>query len=116
MKVGGLCSRDALTWYKVIRRLPGFTLLEAHPETGRTHQIRVHFSSIGHPIVGDTTYGAPGKLHIAGREVATLPRTFLHAGFLEFQHPRTRQVVSFQAPLPHELQEFLASLSERACP
>jgi 23S rRNA pseudouridine1911/1915/1917 synthase len=112
MKVGGLRAREALTRYKVIRRLRGFTLLEAHPQTGRTHQIRVHFASIGHPIVGDTIYGAPSKLQLAGREVATLSRTYLHAAFLEFQHPRTRQAVSFQAPLPPQLQEFLTSLSE----
>jgi 23S rRNA pseudouridine1911/1915/1917 synthase len=112
MKAGGLRPREALTRYEVIRRLPAFTLLEAHPETGRTHQIRVHFAALGHPIVGDTTYGAPGRLRIGGREVATLSRTFLHAGSLEFQHPRTRRAVSFSAPLPPELAEFLTSLSE----
>ena len=116
MRVGGLRPREALTRYEIIRRLPDFTLLEAHPETGRTHQIRVHFAALGHPIVGDTTYGAPGRLRIGGREVATLSRTFLHAGFLEFQHPRMRRAVSFSAPLPPELAEFLTSLSERAGP
>jgi 23S rRNA pseudouridine1911/1915/1917 synthase len=112
MKAGGLRPREALTRYQVIRRFPDFTLLEAHPETGRTHQIRVHFAALGHPVVGDTTYGAPAKLHLGGREVATLARTFLHAGRLEFQHPRTRRVVSFSAPLPPELEEFFSSLSE----
>jgi 23S rRNA pseudouridine1911/1915/1917 synthase len=112
MKAGGLRAREALTLYKVIRRFHGFTLLEAHPETGRTHQIRVHFAAIGHPIVGDKTYGAPGKLHLESGEVTTLARTFLHAGFLEFQHPRMRQAVSFSAPLPPELEEFLKLLSE----
>jgi 23S rRNA pseudouridine1911/1915/1917 synthase len=112
MKVGGLRPREAVTRYEVIRRFRGFTLLEAHPETGRTHQIRVHFAALGHPIVGDTTYGAPGKLHLGGGEVATLSRTFLHAGFLEFQHPRMRGEASFSAPLPPELEEFLTSLSE----
>ena len=111
MRVGGLRPREAVTRYEVIRRLPNFTLLEAHPETGRTHQIRVHFASLGHPIVGDTTYGAPGKLHIGGREVATLWRSFLHAGSLEFQHPRLRRAVSFSVPLPPELADFLTSLS-----
>jgi 23S rRNA pseudouridine1911/1915/1917 synthase len=113
MRVGGLRAREAVTRYEVIRRFPHFTLLEAYPETGRTHQIRVHFAALGHPIVGDTTYGAAGRLHVGGREVATLSRTFLHAGFLEFQHPRTRQAVSFSAPLPPELEEFLTSISER---
>jgi 23S rRNA pseudouridine1911/1915/1917 synthase len=114
MKVGGLRPREALTRYEVIRRFRDFTLLEAHPETGRTHQIRVHFAALGHPIVGDTTYGAPGKLRIEGREAATLSRTFLHAGFLEFQHPRLRRALSFSAPPPPELAEFLTLLSERA--
>jgi 23S rRNA pseudouridine1911/1915/1917 synthase len=114
MKVGGLRPREAVTRYEVIRRFPDFTLLEAQPETGRTHQIRVHFASLGHPIVGDTTYGAPGKLHVGGGEVATLSRTFLHAGSLEFQHPRMRRAVSFSAPLPPELEQFLTSVSERA--
>jgi 23S rRNA pseudouridine1911/1915/1917 synthase len=113
MRVGGLRPREAVTRYEVIRRFPNFTLLEAHPETGRTHQLRVHFAALGHPIVGDTTYGAPGRLHIEGREVATLSRTFLHAGFLEFQHPRLRQAVGFSAPLPPELAEFLALIPER---
>jgi 23S rRNA pseudouridine1911/1915/1917 synthase len=110
MKVGGLRPREAVTRYKVIRRFPHFTLLEAHPETGRTHQIRVHFAALGHPIVGDTTYGAPGKLHLAGREMATLSRTFLHAGSLEFEHPRTHRAVSFSAPLPPELAELIRGL------
>lgn len=112
MKVGGLRPREALTRYKVIRRFRDFTLLEAHPETGRTHQIRVHFAALGHPIVGDTTYGAPGKLHVEGGLAPTLARTFLHAGVLEFQHPRLRRAVNFSAPLPPELAYFLASLSE----
>ena len=111
MKVGGIAPREALTIYRVIRRFPHFTLLEAEPRTGRTHQIRVHFSSTGHPIVGDTTYGAPGKLRTEGREVKTLPRTFLHAFTLEFQHPRTHQLVAFTAPLPSELEDFLKTLS-----
>jgi 23S rRNA pseudouridine1911/1915/1917 synthase len=110
MKVGGLRPREAVTRYEVIRRFPHFTLLEAHPETGRTHQIRVHFAALGHPVVGDTTYGAPGRLHIGGREVATLARTFLHAGSLEFEHPRLHRTLSFSAPLPPELAEFLRDL------
>jgi 23S rRNA pseudouridine1911/1915/1917 synthase len=110
MRVGGLRPREAVTRYEVIRRFPHFTLLEAHPETGRTHQIRVHFAALGHPIVGDTTYGAPGKLQLGGGEVATLSRTFLHAGSLEFQHPRLRRAVSFSAPLPPELADFLRDL------
>jgi 23S rRNA pseudouridine1911/1915/1917 synthase len=111
MKVGGLRPREALTRYEVMRRFRDFTLLTARPETGRTHQIRVHFAALGHPIVGDTTYGAPGKLHVADREAPTLWRTFLHAGSLEFEHPRLHHVMSFSAPLPAELSEFLRDLS-----
>ena len=111
MRVGGLRPREAVTRYKVTGRFADFTLLEARPETGRTHQIRVHFAALGHPIVGDTTYGAPGSLRIGGRELATLARTFLHAGLLEFQHPRTHHTLSFSAPLPAELAEFLRDLS-----
>jgi 23S rRNA pseudouridine1911/1915/1917 synthase len=110
MKAGGLRPRAAVTRYRVMRRLPDFTLLEAYPETGRTHQIRVHFAALGHPIVGDTTYGAPGKLRLGGREVATLSRTFLHAGALEFEHPRLHQPISLSAPLPQELSDFLQNL------
>jgi 23S rRNA pseudouridine1911/1915/1917 synthase len=110
MKVGGLRPRDSLTRYEVVRRFPAFTLLAARPETGRTHQIRVHFAALGHPIVGDTTYGAPGKLRFADREVPTLWRTFLHAGSLEFEHPRLHRALSFSAPLPSELEEFLRDL------
>jgi 23S rRNA pseudouridine1911/1915/1917 synthase len=110
MKVGGIRPREALTRYRVLRRFPYFTLLEAEPRTGRTHQIRVHFSSLGHPIVGDTLYGAPGKLRIAGREEKTLARNFLHASAIEFRHPRTEALVSLRAPLPAELGRFLSTL------
>jgi 23S rRNA pseudouridine1911/1915/1917 synthase len=110
MKAGGLHAREALTRYRVSRRFHGFTFLEAHPETGRTHQIRVHFAALGHPIVGDTTYGAPGKLRLGGREEATIERTFLHAGVLEFRHPSSGQAVRFESPLPPELVVFLDSL------
>ena len=111
MSVGGIRPREALTRYRVLRRFPHFTLLEAEPRTGRTHQIRVHFSSLGHPVVGDTLYGAPGKLRIAGREEKTLTRNFLHASAIEFHHPRTGSPVSLEASLPPELGEFLGKLS-----
>jgi 23S rRNA pseudouridine1911/1915/1917 synthase len=113
MKAGGIGAREALTRYRVIRRLSHFTLLEAEPLTGRTHQIRVHLSSIGHPIVGDTTYGAPGKLRVGGREETTLARTFLHASELEFHHPETGLILKLYAPLPEELQAFLASAASQ---
>ena len=113
MKAGGLHPRDALTVYRVIRRLPQFTLLEAEPRTGRTHQIRVHFASLGHPIIGDTLYGAPSKLRWEGREVPTLPRTYLHARSLEFRHPRTGELLSLESDLPSDLKFFVEALARR---
>lgn len=116
MKAGGIRPREALTRYRVVRRFPpclrrqGFTLLEAEPKTGRTHQLRVHFASLGHPIVGDTLYGAPGRVKVRGREEKTLARNFLHASSIEFLHPRTGENVRVRAPLPAELGDFLRRL------
>jgi 23S rRNA pseudouridine1911/1915/1917 synthase len=111
MKAGGIRPREAVTRYRVLKRFPQFTLLEVMPQTGRTHQIRVHLSAAGHPVVGDTLYGAPGKLRIAGREVNTLARNFLHASAIEFQHPRTGEMVRLNSPLPGELESLLQSLA-----
>jgi 23S rRNA pseudouridine1911/1915/1917 synthase len=103
-------GREAVTHYKVTRRIHStygkFTLLEVKIDTGRTHQIRVHMSSIGHPIVGDTLYGAPRELR-GGTETIALHRNFLHAGALAFESPRTREALSFTSPLPKELTDFL---------
>jgi 23S rRNA pseudouridine1911/1915/1917 synthase len=110
MKVGGIAAREAVTGYRVLRRLPHFTLVEAEPHTGRTHQLRVHFASLRHPVVGDKLYGAPGKLRLAGREVPTLERNFLHAAEIELTHPRTGTSLNFTSPLPRELADFLALL------
>ena len=107
MRPGGIGAREATTRYRVLRRFAHFTLLEAEPLTGRTHQIRVHLSSIGHPIVGDTLYRAPARISIGGREQNTLSRNFLHASAIEFNHPRTGQRKSYKARLPDGLQEFL---------
>jgi len=107
MKAGGIGARQALTVYRVVERFPHFTLLEAEPRTGRTHQIRVHLASIGHPVVGDTLYGAPGKLTVGGQPQKTLERNFLHAASLEFRHPRSAEVIRLEAPLPEDLKSFL---------
>jgi len=110
MKAGGIAPREALTKYLVLRRIGQFTLVEAMPQTGRTHQIRVHLASLGHPVVGDNTYGAPAKLRLGGSEQPTLPRTFLHAAKLAFTHPTTGATMQFEAPLPEELATFLVYL------
>lgn len=111
MKAGGAKSREAHTGYRVLRRFPAFTLLEVSPYTGRTHQIRVHLASLGHPIVGDTLYGAPARFRIIRTEHRTLPRTFLHASALRFQHPRTGAELLLKSALPSELEGFLELLS-----
>ena len=107
--------REALSRYRLVRRYRGFTLLEVEILTGRTHQVRVHLASLGHPVVGDTLYGAPGKLTkglIAPVEEPTLRRNFLHAASIVFRHPRTGEAVRVEAKLPEELEEFLARLVE----
>jgi 23S rRNA pseudouridine1911/1915/1917 synthase len=112
-------GREATTHYRVSRRLDTgygkFTLLELKIDTGRTHQIRVHLASLGHPVVGDTVYGAPRELRLAkGRKAAvdnvSLPRNFLHSASLELLHPRTGKVMSFHRPLPPELEQFMSML------
>jgi 23S rRNA pseudouridine1911/1915/1917 synthase len=107
-------GREAITHYNVQRRLESrygkFSLLELQIDTGRTHQIRVHLASLGHPIVGDTLYGAPRELSSKQGGKLSLARNFLHAASLQFQHPRTNLTLSFSAPLPAELEEFLQNL------
>jgi 23S rRNA pseudouridine1911/1915/1917 synthase len=106
-----------VTHWKVLRRIDGpygrFSLLEVTIETGRTHQIRVHLASLGHPVVGDTLYGAPRE--IAGREGGdsqslTLKRNFLHAYAIEFRHPIDNTLISFKQSLPRELEAFLQEI------
>lgn len=107
-------GREAITHYAVRRRLETpagkFTLLELRIGTGRTHQIRVHLASLGHPIVGDALYGAPRSLPLRKEESFSLERNFLHAAALEFIHPRSGIAMSFSRPLPKQLTDFLAAL------
>jgi 23S rRNA pseudouridine1911/1915/1917 synthase len=126
-------ARAAVTHYEVVRRLANrfgkFTLVRVRIETGRTHQIRVHMASIGHPVVGDTLYGGSGHLtDQAAAQAATskaarrkaeperlrLGRNFLHAAQLEFPHPRTGKLLALEAPLPAELEAFLNRLEGAA--
>ena len=93
-------GRAALTEFRVVSERPGYTLLEVRIGTGRTHQIRVHLATIGHPVVGDTLYGAPRQ--------PELGRFFLHAREITFSHPGTGEPVTVAAPLARELAEFLA--------
>lgn len=104
-------GRQSLTLYRVVERLPEFTLLDVEIKTGRTHQIRVHLAHVKHPIVGDTTYDA-GRVNSIKRPqlraaIARLDRPFLHAARLGFTHPTTGAPIEFTAPLPEDLQNFL---------
>ncbi len=94
-------GREARTRFKVLREVRGRSLLELQLETGRTHQIRVHLASVGHPVVGDSVYGRPQR--------PLPPRQFLHATHLEFVHPTTGEWLIFDAPLPPDLADFLAA-------
>jgi 23S rRNA pseudouridine1911/1915/1917 synthase len=110
-------GRAAVTHYRVVRRLDTkfgkFTLLDVKIDTGRTHQIRVHVAAMGHPVVGDTVYGAPRQAR-GKNAVIGLARNFLHAAELEFRHPRTGEVVTLKSELPDELGEFLGELEEQS--
>lgn len=99
-------GKPAITHYDVLERFSAATLAEVNLETGRTHQIRVHFASIGHPLVGDPLYGADPQLG----ESLGLDRQWLHAMRLDFKHPRTRQWVSVSSHYPADLQRALDTL------
>ena len=105
-------GQQAHTVFRLVRNLPGYSLLDAELKTGRTHQIRVHLAHVGYPIAGDDKYGdfdANKRLAKLG-----LKRMFLHAASLEFNHPRSAQVVRIEAPLAPELERFLQSLQGSA--
>ena len=113
-------GREAVSHYRVLRRLDShygkFTLLEVKIETGRTHQIRVHLSSLGHPVVGDALYGAPREIMprdkaLPGLKPLALPRNFLHAAAIELKQPLTGEPLVLERPLPPELTDFLGRLS-----
>jgi 23S rRNA pseudouridine1911/1915/1917 synthase len=107
-------ARAARTDWRVLARIDSTTLVEVQLHTGRTHQIRVHFSALRHPVVGDTLYGASGQLQVGNVSLPALGRNFLHAAKLGFQQPRTGQRIQLTAPLPGELRAYLAKLSAAA--
>ena len=106
-------GRTAVSHFHVLERLTTpygpFTLVEVRIETGRTHQIRVHAQSLGHPVVGDALYGAPHLIPNLAPELQ-LDRNFLHAAHLSLTHPQTRKLMDIHAPLPVELESFLQSI------
>jgi 23S rRNA pseudouridine1911/1915/1917 synthase len=99
-------GRAAITEYEVLRRFPGFSYLRVRIGTGRTHQIRVHLASIGHPVAGDTLYGAPAKVE----GMPALGRYFLHSHRIRFRQPSTGEPVLVESALAHELQAWMAAL------
>ncbi len=125
IRAGHHSSRDAETYFEVIKRFPGYAFLKVQPKTGRTHQIRLHLAHIGCPVLCDRLYGGHASIlrsQLQRRQVRGLPpldtdseivltRQALHAAKLEFDHPKTGQRVSFEAPLPADMQHTLDILA-----
>jgi 23S rRNA pseudouridine1911/1915/1917 synthase len=109
-------ARDARTGWRALARIGPTTLLEVQLHTGRTHQIRVHFSALHHPVVGDTLYGAASHLTVNKQSLPSLDanRNFLHAAKLGFAQPTTGAWIDLQAPLPTALHTFLHQLASAA--
>ena len=113
-------GREAVTHYEVQQRIESdfgkFTLLKLKIETGRTHQIRVHMASLGHPVVGDALYGAPREIRPKTGPPISLTRNFLHSAEIAFSHPTTGNVLSLAAPIPGQLQVFLGQVGMKPAP
>lgn len=107
-------GKEAVTRWRVLKRFKGATLIEVRLGTGRTHQIRVHFSSIGHPVLGDRTYGRKTEIVHDKKRIA-FPRQMLHADTLGFNHPVTREYLEFSSPLPEDMEDAIRVLSKFNC-
>lgn len=107
-------GKEAITRWRVIKRFGAATLIEAKLGTGRTHQIRVHFSAIGHPVIGDKTYGKKIEIEVkveGKRKTIIFPRQALHAETLGFIHPKTKEYIEFSSPIPEDMEECIKNLS-----
>jgi 23S rRNA pseudouridine1911/1915/1917 synthase len=102
-------GKEAVTRWKVVERFGCATLLEVRLGTGRTHQIRVHLSSLGHPVLGDRTYGRKIELEVRKRKVF-FPRQMLHAELLGFEHPASGEFREFSSPLPEDMETAIRDL------
>ena len=107
-------GKEAVTTWKVIERFTNATLIAAKLGTGRTHQIRVHFASIGHPVLGDRTYGKKTSLEIKKQKVF-FPRQMLHAELLGFMHPVTGEYMEFTCEIPMDMSEMIDLLRNASC-
>ncbi len=103
-------GKEAVTQFEVMKRFMSAALVKIRILTGRTHQIRVHFASIGHPVLGDTTYGKQTTIKLSGKTIH-LPRQMLHAFSLEIKHPATGKTVHFTAPLPEDMEMVIDELT-----
>jgi 23S rRNA pseudouridine1911/1915/1917 synthase len=112
MTARGKTGRHARTDWRVVARLDRCTLVEAVLHTGRTHQIRAHFAAIGHPVVGDTLYGAPRTVRAGTRNLPLLERNFLHAARIGFSHPSSGAWVEVRAPLPRDLRVYFEQIAD----
>ena len=99
-------SKSAVTHFEVLEEYPGYSLIKCRLETGRIHQIRVHMSYIGHPLLGDIVYGDKNKMGLEGQ--------MLHAGVLGFKHPKTGEYLEFESPLPEKYLTVLEKLRKSA--
>lgn len=110
MSIKSKKAKEAQTNWEVLKSFKNYTLVKTRIITGRTHQIRVHFSSIGHPILGDKTYGKKTYLEL-GRQKIFIPRQMLHAQSIEFIHPIKGDLLQFEDPLPEDMNEIIKILS-----
>lgn len=109
-------AREAVTFYEVLERFDGLTSVRLTPRTGRTHQLRVHMTHLGHPIVADSLYGGGKSFATPNSPTPLIARQALHAFRLEFKHPTTGKAIQFEAPLPEDMQRTLAALRSAAGP
>lgn len=107
-------SRPARTDWRVRAHIGPTTLVEIRLHTGRTHQIRVHFSALRHPVVGDTLYGADSQVHVGHLSMPVLERNFLHAARIVFLQPHSGETITLTAPLSPELRDYLQALANAA--
>ena len=111
-------GKEAITRFSVLESLGGYSLLRVNLETGRTHQIRVHLSHIGYPIVGDPVYGnrskfSPGSNEAFKKVISSFKRQALHAEEIELIHPSTKELISFKASMPSDMQTLLDDIKNR---